>query len=173
MTISRTIARPLLSAVFFAGATSAWQNADAIAAKGRRVTDRVVPRLRSAGIPVPEDTPTLVKLNAATQIVAASALATGRAPRLASGVLAASLVPTTIAGHAFWDEADPASKKQQQLQFAKNLSVLGGLLLAAVDTDGKPGVAWRTRHLARGAAREGRHLAKETRLQARLAAKSV
>ncbi|UAL28744.1 hypothetical protein K8W59_12860 [Nocardioides rotundus] len=144
-----------------------------MAARSAHVTDRVVPRLRSAGIPVPEDRATLVKANAATQVVAASALATGRMPRLSAGVLAASLVPTTIGGHAFWQEDEAASKQQQRLQFAKNVSVLGGLLLAAVDTDGKPGVAWRTRHLARGAAREGRHLAKETRLQAKLAAKSV
>ena len=46
-------------------------------------------------------------------------------------MLAASLVPTTLAGHRFWEETDPQAKAMQRLQFAKNTSVLGGLLLAS------------------------------------------
>ena len=37
--------------------------------------------------------------------------------------------------------------------------MLGGLLIAAVDTEGKPGVAWRTRRAAKDVRREARHLA--------------
>jgi uncharacterized membrane protein YphA (DoxX/SURF4 family) len=173
MAISRKLARPMLSVMFFAGASSALKNADALAAKASRVTDRVGPRLRQAGVPVPQDDVTVVKLNAAVQIAAASALALGRAPRLSSTVLAASLVPTTVAGHPFWAETDPAAKQQQKLQFAKNVSVLGGLLLAALDTEGRPGVAWRTRHAVGDVARSSRHLAREKSLEARLAAKSL
>ncbi|RYE76168.1 MAG: DoxX family protein, partial [Myxococcales bacterium] len=149
MTISRTIARPMLSSIFFVGAVSALKNSDKLAGKARKVTDKVVPTLKSRGVPLPQDPSTLVKLNAATQIVAAAALATGRAPRTSAVVLGASLVPTTVAGHAFWDETDPAMRQQQKLNFAKNVSVLGGLVLAALDTEGKPGVAWRARRVAK------------------------
>ena len=159
----------MLSSVFFLGAWSALKNSDKLAAKASKVTDAVVPKLREAGVPVPEDPSTLVKINAATQIVAAAALATGRAPRLSSAVLGASLVPTTLAGHAFWDETDPAARQQQKLQFAKNLSVLGGLVLASLDTEGKPGVAWRARRAARDLSRESRHLVNEKTLEAKLA----
>lgn len=173
MPVSRVLARPLLSSIFFVGATNALKNADALAAKAARVTDRVVPRLRSAGVPVPQDASALVRVNAAVQLGAAAALATGRAPRTSAAVLGLSLVPTTVAGHSFWTETDPAAKKQQQLQFAKNLSVLGGLLLAATDTEGKPGVAWRTRRAMRDVKREGRHLAREKTLEAKLAAANL
>jgi uncharacterized membrane protein YphA (DoxX/SURF4 family) len=112
---------------------------------------------------------TLVRINAAVQLGAGLALATGHAPRIASGVLAASLVPTTIAGHRFWQEPDKETRGQQQLQFFKNLSMLGGLVIAAGDTEGKPGVAWRARHATRDARREAGHLAATARREARLA----
>jgi uncharacterized membrane protein YphA (DoxX/SURF4 family) len=63
-------------------------------------------------------------------------------------VLGASLVPTTLAGHAFWDVEDPAERQAQTLQFLKNASMLGGLVFAALDTGGRPSVFWRGRQLA-------------------------
>jgi uncharacterized membrane protein YphA (DoxX/SURF4 family) len=84
-------------------------------------------------------------------------------------VLAATLVPTTAAGHRFWEEHDPTAKGQQRLHFFKNVSMLGGLLIAAGDTDGKPGVAWRTRRAAKDARREAKHLAASARREAKLA----
>lgn len=171
MTISRLIARPLLSSVFFVGAVTALRNADASATKAASVTDKLVPMMQKAvpAAPLPTDAKTWVRINAAVQIVAAAALATGRSPRLSSAVLATSLVPTTIAGHAFWSEQDPAAKKTHLLQFAKNTSVVGGLLIAANDTDGKPGVAWRAGRAAKDARREARHLASAARREAKLA----
>ncbi len=175
MTATRLIARPLLASTFLVGGVNALKNAPALATKAKPVTDRIRPAVEKAApqVPIPEDTVTLVRMNAAAQIVAAAALARGRAPRLSSTVLAASLLPTTIAGHQFWTESDPATKSNQRLHFFKNLSMLGGLILAAVDTEGRPGVAWRARHVATGARRGARHRAREARLEARLAAKSL
>jgi hypothetical protein len=59
------------------------------------------------------------------------------------------------------------------VHFFKNVSMLGGLLLAAVDTDGKPGVAWRAKHAASDARRSAKQMRRQARLQARVAAKSV
>ena len=59
-------------------------------------------------------------------------LASGHFPRLSATVLAATLVPTTAAGHRFWEEQDPQKKAMQRIHFFKNTSMLGGLLLAAV-----------------------------------------
>lgn len=163
MPVSRIIARPLLGSIFFVGSYGALRNPEPLRQKARRITDLVGPAARQRGVPLPEDPDLLIRANAATQIVAAAALATGHAPRLAATVLATTLVPTTVAGHAFWEETDPAVKKQQRVQFAKNLSVLGGLLLAAVDTEGRPGVAWRTRHAAHDARRQARWLARSAK----------
>jgi putative oxidoreductase len=73
---------------------------------------------------------TVVRLNAATQVAAGALLAGGSFERQAAQILAASLVPTTIAGHPAW-AADPASRAHEALQLGKNLGVLGGLLLIA------------------------------------------
>ena len=170
MTISRLLARPLLASMFIYGGVNALRNAQSHGAKAEPVTDkiteladRVAPQL-----PLPHDPVTLVRLNAGVQLLAAASLATGRMPRLSAAVLATSLVPTTLAGHRFW-EAPAETRKQQQLHFFKNLSLLGGLLIAAGDTNGKPGVAWRTQRAARDARRGAGHLAGTARREARLA----
>ncbi len=175
MTLSRTIARPMLASMFVVGGVNALRNAPMLARKAGPITEKVVPRARKAvpQLPIPEDPVTLVRVNAALQLGAAAALATGRAPRLSAMVLAASLVPTTAAGHRFWEVEDTQDRTQQQLHFFKNVSMLGGLIIAAGDTDGKPGVAWRARHAARGARREARHLAQSARQEAKLAKAKV
>ena len=104
-------------------------------------------------LPLPSDPEQLVKINAAVQVVAGVLLALGRFPRLAATALAASLVPTTLAGHRFWEYDDPAQRSQQQIHFLKNLGLLGGLILAMLDTEGAPSLRWRARQAARGARR--------------------
>ena len=115
----------------------------------------------------------LVLINGAAQMIGGLALATGRLPRLSALVLAASLVPTTAAGHRFWEETDKTQRANQQIHFFKNVSMFGGLLIAAVDTEGKPGVAWRTSHAVGAAKKSSGQLRKQAATQAKLAAKSV
>lgn len=165
MTVSRLIARPMLASIFVVGAAAALKNSSAAASNAEPVTARLVPLAQKAGIPLPSDPETLVRLNAGVQIGAGLALATGRLPRLSAAVLASSLVPTTIAGHRYWEADDPAQKAQQRLHFFKNVSMIGGLIIAAGDTDGKPGVAWRARRAAKDARREARRLAKDAHLR--------
>jgi putative oxidoreductase len=169
MTVSRLIARPLLASTFIVGAAAALKNTSLSASKAGPVIDRILPLAKRAGVPVPEDPETLVRLNASVQIAAGLALATGRAPRLSAAVLAVSLIPTTVAGHRWWEVEDKAQRGQQQLHFFKNVSIVGGLIIAAGDTDGKPGVAWRARRVAKDARREAKHLAGSARKEARLA----
>ncbi|QCW50362.1 DoxX family protein [Nocardioides dongxiaopingii] len=173
MSLSRLIARPLLASGFVFGAVNALRNADVVAAKARRVTDKVVPLAQGKGVPVPSDPLTLVRINAGVQIVGALAVGTGRAPRLGAAALAVSMIPTTVAGHAFWAETTPEGKHTQRLQFFKNASMLGGAIIAAGDTDGKPGVAWRARRAAKDARREAKHLAVSAKREARLAKAKV
>lgn len=172
----RLVARPMLASMFVLGGVNALRNADALAAKAKPVIDKLTSTADKAtpdSVDVDRDAKTLVQVNAGAQILAGLALATGRAPRFSATVLAASLVPTTAAGHRFWEEADPTTRTNQKLHFTKNLSMLGGLLIAAVDTEGKPGVAWRAKHAVTDVKREAKHLRREAKQQARLAAKSV
>ena len=63
-------------------------------------------------------------------------------------MLVASVIPTTYAGHRFWEEVDDETRAQQHVHFLKNLGLLGGLILAANDTDGAPSLGWRARRRA-------------------------
>jgi hypothetical protein len=76
-------------------------------------------------------------------------LATGKAPRLASAALAFTVVPGSIGGHMFWNESDPQRKADERRALLTDLSLLGGLIIAAVDTEGKPSLGWRGRRAAR------------------------
>lgn len=175
MTLIRLVARPMLASMFVTGGINSLRNTEAVARRAEPVTDKISETAHRVApdLPVPEDPKTMVRINAAVHILAGLALATGRAPRLSSLALAATLVPTTVAGHRFWEESDPAARAQQKTHFWKNVSMLGGLLLASVDTEGRPGLVWRTRHAATDARRSARHLRREAKAQARLAAKRV
>ncbi|HET8660096.1 MAG TPA: DoxX family protein [Micromonosporaceae bacterium] len=168
MTPVRSVARALLGATFVSSGARALANPDALVPQAKRVTDRVTPLLERTDPRLPTDARTLVQLNAGVQLVGGLLLATGRLPRPAAGLLAGSLVPATLAGHPFWVEQDPGRRQAQRLYFLKNLGLLGGLLFAAADRQGRPSLGWRARHavrtvrretrLARGAARLGRRL---------------
>ncbi|MBA2438704.1 MAG: DoxX family protein [Acidimicrobiia bacterium] len=147
MAITRKIARPMLAAMFVTGGLDAVKRPDGKTAKAETVTE---PLAEPLGLP--DDTAKLVKINGAVQIGAGLMLATGRLPRLAAATLAVSLVPTTLAGHRFW-EADADARAGQQIHFFKNVSMLGGLILAATDTEGRPSLAWRARKAAERAQR--------------------
>lgn len=107
---------------------------DALRAPGGRV-DQAAPVLATIrrAVPLPEDDELVVRGNAAVQVVCGAMLAMGRAPRLAALALAASLVPTTFAGHSYWALEDEATRKVQRIQFHKNMAMIGGLLFAALD----------------------------------------
>lgn len=131
MTLLRTVARPLLASMFVYGGAIALRNATAIGPKAepvKDVLDRTAPQLSTT----PDN---LVRVNGAIHVAAGLALATGRVPRLSAAVLAGTLVPTTAAGHPFWNEADPASRQNQTIHFLKNVSLIGGLLLSTLDPD--------------------------------------
>ncbi len=142
----RRLARPMLSAIFISGGIDALRHP----APTSQVADPVAPKIASSlPFSLPEDTEQLIKIDAAVKIVAGGMLATNRLPRLAAFSLACSLIPTTFAGHRFWEETDASTKRNQQNHFFKNVGLLGGLLLAAVDTEGRPSLGWRARRTAK------------------------
>jgi uncharacterized membrane protein YphA (DoxX/SURF4 family) len=175
MPLSRTLARPLLSSMFVVGGANALTNQEVLAERSAPVTDRVrsfvdgtVPS--ASRFVTPQN---LVRANAAIHLGAGLALATGRVPRLSSAVLAATLVPTTLGGHRYWEEVDPTTRANQRIHFFKNVSVLGGLMLASLDTEGRPGLRWRAAHAVHGASRETRYLRRLAAQQAKIVASSL
>ena len=86
--------------------------------------------LRSV-LPIPADDERVVRVNGGAQAAAGALLAMGVMPRLSATVLAGSMIPTSVAGHAFWKVDDPVARKQQRVQFLKNVAMIGGLLAVA------------------------------------------
>lgn len=169
MTLSRLLARPMLSSIFVVGSINALKNSEDHAKAAEPVTGPMVKAAQKAGVPIQHDPQMLVRVNAGLQLLGAVGLITGKFPRVSAALLAGTVVPTTLAGHRFWEESDPGAKKMQQIQFFKNLSILGGLIIAAGDTEGKPGLAWRASRAAKDARREARQFAKTARQEARMA----
>jgi len=135
MTTTRRILAPLRPAArMLTGSTYVLLGFDALRAPGGRVDQAgpVLAAIRKVA-PLPEDDELVVRGNAAVQVVAGGLLALWIAPRLSALALAGSLIPTTLAGHAYWTLEDPATRKLQRIQFHKNLAMIGGLLLAVLD----------------------------------------
>jgi putative oxidoreductase len=128
----------MIAAMFVVGGFDSAKHAENKAGAADRV---VRPIMDATGLDV--STPTAVRANGIAQVVAGAMLAFGVAPRVAASVLGATLIPTTLAGHRFWEIDDPVTRSGQRTHFLKNIAMLGGLVLAAVDTEGEPSVAWR------------------------------
>jgi putative oxidoreductase len=150
MAVLRLVARPMLASIFIAEGIDSLLHPDTKAP----AAEAVVRPLAEQVPVVPDQVEQAVRLNGAVQVVAGSLLAIGRFPRLSAAALAASLIPTTYAGHRFWESADKQERSQQKIHFLKNVTMLGGLLIAAGDTAGNPSVAWRSRHAAKTVKRE-------------------
>jgi len=114
-------------------------------------------------VPLPSDPVQLVQIDAGLKIVGGLMLATGRMPRLAALGLATSLVPTTLAGHRFWEHDDPQQRTMQRIHFGKNVGLIGGLLITALDTGGRPSARYAARSATKRARRRARRVAKRTR----------
>jgi uncharacterized membrane protein YphA (DoxX/SURF4 family) len=141
VTIAEAVARPLLAGMFVYGGIDALRNPGP---KSETATAVLDPLEDVTGL----DGPALVKVNAGVQVAAGVCLALGILPRPAAALLAVSLVPTTLGGHRPWEHEDPKARSMQTIQVLKNVAMLGGLLLAATSTGGRPSLPWRARRAA-------------------------
>ena len=164
MTISRLLARPMLASMFVVGGVNAAaQRRGQLAPRAEPVTDKLVPLLERAvpDAPIPPTRSPWSGSTAPSRSSPALALATGRVPRALGGrCWPPSLVPTTAAGHRFWEESGPGRSRPTSGSTSSRTSRCSAACCSPpVDTEGKPGVAWRARRAAKDARREARHLA--------------
>lgn len=161
MTLVRAIGRTMLSSYFVLSGVRAVRHPEEFVQDAEPLVDRLVPTAKRfapdpVGDYIPEDAATLVRVNGALQVAGGLALATGKGRRLGANLLALSLIPTTIARHPFWSRTDPEQKAYDRNQFVKNVSLLGGVVIASRDTEGKPGIAWRANETREAAQKRGR-----------------
>lgn len=128
MKLLHRLTYPLLAGIFLVGGLDAVKDPDS----KRERANRLLPSLLSS-LGLSARTEDVVRLNGMVQVGSAACLAANVLPRVASEVLMASLVPTTIAGHRFWEERDEPQRTTQLMHFLKNLAILGGLALVVTD----------------------------------------
>lgn len=133
MSLVRLIARPMLASIFLVQGYKTLRDPKPVLPAAEKLTASITPALEQRLPAVPTDPQTLVRINGAAQLAGGVGLATGTFPRISSLVLAGTLVPTTLAGHPYWEKEDPVERNQQRIQVLKNVGLAGGLLLAAVD----------------------------------------
>jgi uncharacterized membrane protein YphA (DoxX/SURF4 family) len=144
----RRIARPMLSAVFISRGVDALRSPKPAADAARPTLEGLSKLPDPVGTNVPSNAETVARVNAAVQIGGGLLLASGKLPRLASAALAFSVVPGSLGAHTFWSESDPHRKAGERRAFLTDVSLIGGLIIAAVDTEGKPSLGWRGRRAA-------------------------
>lgn len=83
-----------------------------------------VQAVEALGVPQPE---LAVRLNGAAMIAGGAALATGVCARAGAAGLALSLLPTSVAGHPYWQESEESKRVPQRIHFQKNLALAGAL----------------------------------------------
>lgn len=127
----RAIARPLLASWFVYASVDALLDP---ARHARKAAPAVEPLLEEAGVSL--TLPQLVRAHSAATLVAATSLALSRTPRSAGLALAGLATVTVATSEPFWREEDEDARAASRESFIKNISLLGGALLAA--TAGKP-----------------------------------
>jgi putative oxidoreductase len=168
----RSAARAMLASIFVVSGIRVLLDPDSKADAAKRVTDKVGPLIEKLDPRLPSDTRSLVMIKAGSDVAAGLLLAGGRFTRPAAAVLAAGLIPTTFAAHPFWTLSHP-ERRGHETHFLKNLGLLGGLLLAAADTQGKPGLKYRTTHAVDKSQRSVRRAVRTAKRDAKIAAMSA
>jgi uncharacterized membrane protein YphA (DoxX/SURF4 family) len=144
----RRIARPLLSVAFIGQGVESLLNPKSAAEAAAITVDSLQALPDPVGSKIPSDPQTFAQITAAVQIGGGLLLATGKMPRVASAALAFTVLPANLGTHMFWTEADPQRKAELRQAFLKDVSLLGGLIIASADTAGKPSLGWRGRRAA-------------------------
>ncbi|MFJ4657067.1 DoxX family membrane protein [Nocardia sp. NPDC088792] len=142
----RRVAHPLLAAVFVVDGidtlTSPEPRAKAATELVHRGEKRLPPKLAAY---LPDDPLLAVRINAAVRIGGGALLALGKLPRLSAVVLAATIIPSALTEDDYWSEQSPERRAAKRTSLLKDASLLGGLLIASTDREGRPSLGWRGR----------------------------
>jgi uncharacterized membrane protein YphA (DoxX/SURF4 family) len=155
----RRIARPLFASWFLSEGVDALRRpADHVPA-ARGAVERLAATVPAGALggaldayrhPTDAQLTTVVRAHGGATAFAALLLATGRAPRAAALALAALTLPLAAAdapaSRSEKAHLSAQEKQERKTRFLRGLSLVGGALIVAADTAGRPGMRWRVRH---------------------------
>ncbi|GGC11712.1 DoxX family membrane protein [Cellulomonas carbonis] len=164
----RRIARPLLATAFVADGVDAVRNPDAHVDRAEEGYRSLAGRLDLPQVDRSQLT-TLVRIHGAAVAIAGVALAVGRAPRTAAAALAVLTLPLAVVDQPFTRRGEGVDR------FLGDLSRVGAAIIAAVDLEGRPGLAWRAGHarIDRATTKEARAAVAEARREVKAALKEA
>ena len=170
MNLLRRVSRPLMSGIYVFGGINQLRDPGSKYGAAQPVAPGFARAVNDSPVPVtlPTETEQLIRLNGAVMVGAGTLLGLDKFPRLSAAVLAASLLPTTAAGHRWWEAEGEREKTQQQVHLLKNLSMLGGLLLTVGDQGSRASVPQMSRRAAKRARREAVLAARQASLSGEL-----
>lgn len=122
----RALARPLLASWFVYGGVRQALEPQVTAAAAEPV---VAPALREVGLDVPVES--LVRAHGIATALTATVLAVSKSPRTAGVALTGLAAVTVAVATPFWRLEEGPEREAAKEQFLKNVSLLGGAMLAA------------------------------------------
>lgn len=148
MTILRAIARTMLASYFVVNGIKAYRHPEQFTEAAEPVADKLLPLAKAtlpkqAAVYLPTNTVSFVKASGIAQIAGGLGLATGIGRRLGAGALALTMVPHVLASNPL--QALGLEREERYAKLSKNIALLGGVALAAMDTEGRPNLVWRAR----------------------------
>lgn len=164
MNLLRTAARTMLAGYFVVNGVKALKNPEPYAAEQERFAATVVPLAKKVAPnevaeALPEDTETLARVTGGLQVAGGLGLISGKGRRLGAGLIALSMVPQLMGFSA--KNLTATEKGLARNELLKNVALLGGALIAAGDTEGRPGLAWRAQDSAAKLSRSVDHTRKQ------------
>lgn len=152
MSLLRFAARSLLASYFVVNGVKAVRHPADFADTAQPVVDTVLPTLRNTlpsqvAVMLPSEATAVARTCGVLQILGGIGLATGAGRRTSAALLAATMVPSVLTNNPITATGADRSR------FSADTALLGGVVLAALDTEGEPDLAWRMQTRRRAVAR--------------------
>ncbi|MEZ5085557.1 MAG: DoxX family membrane protein [Tessaracoccus sp.] len=174
MSLTRFVARTLFASYYVVDGVASVTNPESRADDAAALTERAAPLLQrvvpaSYSSHIPDDPKTWVRAVGVAKVLGGTMFATGIGRRLGAVLL------TTSAAFDFASSL-PKSTKEVTVALPELLrdgALLGAGVIAVQDLEGKPSLAWRTKHAAQAADRKVNQVSSDVSRKARKANRTV